>query len=161
MLGRRRGRPGPQHVNDPVHGHQGRPLHREQLQQRAGLAAADLAIGQLRAGAADAESPGQTQLDLRGTGRCDGNLLPHQHFLPPLSSVGKSRGLDGQRSGRAEQVPPVARDVAEYDNAPVCLRARRGGELGARCFHALVRGIEVVHPEEEPDTSGDLVPDDG
>ena len=125
MLGRRRALPGPQHVNDPVHGHQGRPLHREQLQQRAGLAAAHLALGQLRAAADDAESPGQAQLDLLGTGRCDENILPHQHFLPLVSTIGKSRGSGGRH--RRPELPRLL-----YVKAPAPDRAPGLADLLAR-----------------------------
>src|SRR6185437_810411 len=77
---------------------------------------------------------------------------------------GRRPGTEGRVSRGAlrhgaEQVPPVARHVEEHGDAPVRLVARLGGELDPGRRHALVRGAEVVHPQEEPDPPGDLVAD--
>ena len=62
-LGRRSACRVPQHVGDPVGGEQASPFHREQLQQRPGFAAANLARCQLPASENDAECPRESQFD--------------------------------------------------------------------------------------------------
>src|SRR5215831_7248130 len=59
---------------------------------------------------------------------------------------------------RAEQVPPVTGDIGEDGDSPVGFGARRAAELHAGGRHPPVGGIEVINPEEEPDTAADLVP---
>src|SRR5215472_2852952 len=67
LLGRGRGVGVPQDLDDTAHGNQRGPFEGEQLQQRPGLAAADLPVGQLDAVADDAEDAGEPQLDRRRT----------------------------------------------------------------------------------------------
>src|ERR1700733_10316103 len=72
----------------------------------------------------------------------------------PASRPGREPG--SSRRG-AEQVPFVAGDVEEHGDATVGLGARRGEEPHAGGRHAVDRGVEVVHPQEEPDAPGCLV----
>src|SRR6516165_1824382 len=58
---------------------------------------------------------------------------------------------------RAEQVPPVTGDVDEDSDTAVGFRSRRAAELNAGGRHPVVDGIEVIDPEEEPDTVADLI----
>src|SRR5262245_46980889 len=68
-------------------------------------------------------------------------------------------GVRSGRSGRAQEIPMVAGDVAEDDNAAVGLDPGFGEELDPSGAHAFVAGVEVVDAEEEPDPAGVLVAD--
>ncbi|GAA1392690.1 hypothetical protein GCM10009613_38110 [Pseudonocardia kongjuensis] len=60
---------------------------------------------------------------------------------------------------RAEQIPAVAGDVTEHDDASVRLGTWLGAELDPGRPHVRVPALEFVVPEEEPDPPGMLVPD--
>ena len=90
MLRRLRGRvAGPQHLGDPVHGHQPGPLDREQLQQGAGFAAAQAAIGEPDTIADHAESARKMQLHLRGNTSSTEQVRAHALFVLAIIGPGK------------------------------------------------------------------------
>ena len=74
----------PQHIDDAVHRNERGPFHGQQLQQRPGLAAADLPVGQLGAASGDPELAGETQLYLRWAHGVRGCAPPHDTLLPPI-----------------------------------------------------------------------------
>ena len=115
----------PQHVDDPVHWDQSRPLHREQLEQRPGLAAAYLALGQLGPVADDAEGARETQLDTRGNGWSRENVPPHTHFLRWSVRSGKTALLPEARPGG----PAADRAVHHLRAAARAAAARAAGRL--------------------------------
>jgi hypothetical protein len=80
---------GPQHLGDPVYRHQPGPLDGEQLQQRARLTAAQLAVRQRHTVAGHAKNAGEAQLQLRTTAGSTGRDPPHAPFV--LAAVGPSK----------------------------------------------------------------------
>jgi len=64
-------------------------------------------------------------------------------------------------AGAAEQVPLVPGDVEEHRHPPVGLGPWLAHEPDPGGDQALVRGVKVVHPEEEPGAAGHLVADRG
>lgn len=87
------------------------------------------------------------------------SISPRPHQLLGSHHT-RARSRPQRSSGVAQQVPPIAGDVEEHSDAPVGLGAWRGHELHPSGHHPLVGGVEVVHPKEEPDAVGDLIPDD-
>ena len=90
MLRRLSGRaPGSQHLGDPVHGHQPRPLDGKQFQQSAGLAAAQVAVGEPDTIADHTEYTRQVQLQLRGNTSSTEQLPAHVPFVLAFIDAGK------------------------------------------------------------------------
>ena len=81
----------PQHLGDPVHRHQPGPLDGEQLQQRARLAAAQLAVRQRYTIAGYAKSADEAQLQLRSTASSTGRDPTHAPFVLAAAGAGKRR----------------------------------------------------------------------
>ena len=61
----------------------------------------------------------------------------------------------------ADQIPAVAGEVEEDGDPAVRLRARSDDEFHTIGRHSFEGLIEVVHTQEEPDPSGDLIPETG
>jgi hypothetical protein len=55
----------------------------------------------------------------------------------------------------------IAGDVSEHGDAAVGLGARLGDELDSSGSHSLIRRVEVLHAQEQPDASGELMSDHG
>ena len=82
MLRRRRGRIAvPQHLGNPVHRHQPGPLDREQLQQGAGLAAAQATVSEPDTVADHAEYARKVQLQLRANTSSTERVRAHVLFV--------------------------------------------------------------------------------
>lgn len=76
-----------------------------------------------------------------------------------LGNVHGARWLARSPARRAEQVPSVAFEVEEDDDAAVCLLAGFGDEPHAVVEHSLPGRVEVIDAEEEADTSCELLAD--
>src|SRR5260370_22682100 len=79
--------------------------------------------------------------------------VPGEAAVP---AAGKPRRI---ASGRADHVPLVAGDVAKDDHPAIRLVTGLGDELDAVLGHPLERLLEVLHVEEEPDPTRDLLTD--
>jgi len=127
-------------------GHAGRPTD-------AGLGVAAVPRAEARRPAA--QQPGLATVV--GTA----GVHPHPPGRRPADHrTGRVGDLDGRSlRARAEQVPFVAGDVFEHDHAPVDLVPRLAVEDDTRFAHPVVRGREIVDPQEEADPAGQLVAD--
>ena len=90
MLRRRRGRVAvPQHLGNPVHGHQPGPLDREQLQQGARLAAAQATVSEPDTITDHAEYARKVQLQLRANTSSTERVPAHVLFVLAIIDAGK------------------------------------------------------------------------
>ena len=97
---------GPQYLGNPVYRHQPDPLDGEQLQQRARLPAAQLAIRQRCTIADHAKNAGEAQLQLRNTAGSTRRDPPHAPFVLAAADTGKRQPR--QRPPREGALPQKA-----------------------------------------------------
>src|SRR5688500_7283253 len=72
-------------------------------------------------------------------------------------SSGTARGAAGGL-GLSEKVPAITGDVDEDCDSPIRLIARRPDELHAGVTHSREGGVEIIDPQEQADTAGELLP---
>ena len=75
----------------------------------------------------------------------------------PLRGSGRSRCC----LGRPDQIPTIACDVQKHCHPPIWLAAGRANELDAGRSHPAVGLLEVIHAQEETDTTSHLASDNG